>query len=373
METKKEDDFEELQGNQNYALNINGKSYTIDWLAPAALPLFIGAEVYNLIWGEDSTDDNAFNAFVTSLSRIGEPMLEMTMLQGLNDMIEGIKYDDGSPLVSLFTTAATNYITQGVPTFSGKIARSTDPLRRSFATDNTGAAGSLEYLFNKTKNKIPGLSQTLQPYVDQWGRTQENTGGNFAGRLAYNMLSPGFYSENKTTQVDDWLSQLYDRTGEKSVLPANAGRTVKVNGEDRRLKGEEYTTYAKERGQTAYDILEVLVPGYKDLTDQQAVHATEKAYTVATEFAKQEALGIEPSKEVQNNIERAEKWGDGDWMAGIADILKANALTYNVKGDKIPGTDRTISGSAKKNKIAALVDAGYSQYQAMQLYDLLNG
>lgn len=370
---KKEDDFEELQGNQNYALNINGKSYTIDWLAPAALPLFIGAEVYNLIWGEDSTDDNAFNAFVTSLSRIGEPMLEMTMLQGLNDMIEGIKYDDGSPLVSLFTTAATNYITQGVPTFSGKIARSTDPLRRSFATDNTGAAGSLEYLFNKTKNKIPGLSQTLQPYVDQWGRTQENTGGNFAGRLAYNMLSPGFYSENKTTQVDDWLSQLYDRTGEKSVLPANAGRTVKVNGEDRRLKGEEYTTYAKERGQTAYDILEVLVPGYKDLTDQQAVHATEKAYTVATEFAKQEALGIEPSKEVQNNIERAEKWGDGDWMAGIADILKANALTYNVKGDKIPGTDRTISGSAKKNKIAALVDAGYSQYQAMQLYDLLNG
>lgn len=370
---KKEDDFKELQGEQNYALNINGKSYTIDWMAPAALPLFIGAEVYNLVWGEDSTDDNAFNAFVTSLSRIGEPMLEMTMLQGLNGMIEGIKYDDGSPLISLFSTAATNYATQGIPTISGAVARSVDPLRRSFATDNTGAAGSLEYLFNKSKNKIPGLSQTLQPYVDQWGRTQENTGGSFAGRLAYNMLSPGFYSENKTTQVDDWLSQLYERTGEKSVLPASAARTLTLDGEKRRLTGEEYTAYAKERGQTAYDILEVLVPGYKDLTDQQAVHATENAYTVATEFAKQEALGIEPIKEVQNTIERAEKWGDGDWMAGIADILKANALTYNVKGDKIPGTDTTIRGSKKRNQIAALVDAGYSQYQAMQLYDLLNG
>lgn len=368
---KKEDDFKELQGEQNYALNINGKSYTIDWMAPAALPLFIGAEVYNLVWGEDSTDDNAFNAFVTSLSRIGEPMLEMTMLQGLNDMIEGIKYDDGSPLISLFSTAATNYATQGIPTISGAVARSVDPLRRSFATDNTGAAGSLEYLFNKSKNKIPGLSQTLQPYVDQWGRTQENTGGNFAGRLAYNMFSPGFYSENRTTQVDDWLSQLYERTGEKSVLPASAARTLTLDGEKRRLTGEEYTAYAKERGQTAYDILEVLVPGYKDLTDQQAVHATENAYTVATEFAKQEALGIEPIKEVQNTIERAEKWGDGDWMAGIADILKANALTYNVKGDKIPGTDTTIRGSAKKNKIAALVDAGYSQYQAMQLNIIL--
>ena len=115
------------------------------------------------------------------------------------------------------------------------------------------------------------------------------------------------------------------------------------------------------------------MPGYKDLTDQQAVHATEKAYDVATGFAKQEALGIEPDKEVQNTIERAEKLGNGDWMAGIADILKANALTYNIKGDKIPGTNTTIRGSAKRNKIAALVDAGYSQYQAMQLYDLLNG
>lgn len=139
------------------------------------------------------------------------------------------------------------------------------------------------------------------------------------------------------------------------------------------MTAEQYTAYAKERGQTAYDILEVLVPGYKDLTDEQAVHATEKAYTVATEFAKQETLGTEPSDEVKNIIERAENWGDGDWMAGIADILKANALTYNIKGDKIPGTSTTIRGSAKRNKIAALVDAGYSQYQAMQLYDLLNG
>lgn len=370
---KKEDDFEALQGNQNYALNINGKSYTIDWLAPSALMAFVGAEVYDLIWGENSTDNNAFNAFATSLSRIGEPMLEMTMLQGLNDILEGITYDEGSPLVSLFTTAATNYITQGIPTFSGKIARSTDPLRRSLATDNTGAAGSLEYLFNKTKNKIPGLSQTLQPYVDQWGRTQENTGGNFAGRLAYNMLSPGFYSENKTTQVDDWLSQLYERTGKSSVLPASAARTLTLDGEKRRLTGEEYTAYAKERGQTAFDILEVLVPGYKDLTDKQAVFATEKAYTMATELAKHETLGVELDKEVQNIIKDAEAWGDGDWMDGIADILKAKALIKDVTGDKIPGTNTTIQGSKKRNQITALVDAGYSQYQAMQLYDLLNG
>ena len=157
-------------------------------------------------------------------------------------------------------------------------------------------------------------------------------------------------------------------------MPSYAQKNFTKDGIKHNLTAEQYTAYAKERGQTAYDILEVLVPGYKDLTDQQAVHATEKAYKVATEFAKQEALGIEPSKEVQNNIERAEKWGDGDWMAGIADILKANALTYTVKGDLIPGTkDKYYDGSRKRNCISALVDAGYSQYQALQLYDLLNG
>ena len=368
-DNKKEEQFKDMQGVQNYALQIGDSSYTIDWLAPISLPLFVGVETWNAF-----QEDGEFSLarVLDTMTSITEPMMNLTLLQGINSAIKTAGYSD-NPVPDIMLNAAVGYAGQAVPTLAGQIARSIDDTRRATFTQTGAPLAQQDKALQKIKNKIPFLSQTSQPYVDQWGRTQENTGGSFAGRLAYNMLSPGYYSENKPTQVDNWLQQLYDRTGESSVLPSYAQKNFTKDGIKHNLTAEQYTAYAKERGQTAYDILEVLVPGYKDLTDEQAVHATEKVYTVATEVAKQEALGIEPSKEVQNNLERAEKWGNGDWMAGIADILKANALTYNVKGDKIPGTDRTISGSAKKNKIAALVDAGYSQYQAMQLYDLLNG
>lgn len=369
-DNKKEEKFKDMQGVQNYALQIGDSSYTIDWLAPISLPLFVGVETWNAF-----QEDGEFSLarVLDTMTSITEPMMNLTLLQGINSAIKTAGYSD-NPVPDIMLNAAVGYAGQAVPTLAGQIARSIDDTRRATFTQTGAPLAQQDKSLQKIKNKIPFLSQTSQPYVDQWGRTQENTGGSFAGRLAYNMLSPGYYSKNKPTQVDNWLQQLYDRTGESSVLPSYAQKNFTKDGIKHNLTAEQYTAYAKERGQTAYDILEVLVPGYKDLTDQQAVHATEKAYKVATEFAKQEALGIEPSKEVQNNIERAEKWGDGDWMAGIADILKANALTYTVKGDLIPGTkDKYYDGSRKRNCISALVDAGYSQYQAMQLYDLLNG
>lgn len=368
-DNKKEEQFKDMQGVQNYALQIGDSSYTIDWLAPISLPLFVGVETWNAF-----QEDGEFSLarVLDTMTSITEPMMNLTLLQGINSAIKTAGYSD-NPVPDIMLNAAVGYAGQAVPTLAGQIARSIDDTRRATFTQTGAPLAQQDKSLQKIKNKIPFLSQTSQPYVDQWGRTQENTGGSFAGRLAYNMLSPGYYSKNKPTQVDNWLQQLYDRTGESSVLPSYAQKNFTKDGIKHNLTAEQYTAYAKERGQTAYDILEVLVPGYKDLTDQQAVHATEKAYDVATGFAKQEALGIEPDKEVQNTIERAEKLGNGDWMAGIADILKANALTYNIKGDKIPGTNTTIRGSAKRNKIAALVDAGYSQYQAMQLYDLLNG
>lgn len=369
-DNKKEEQFKDMQGVQNYALQIGDSSYTIDWLAPISLPLFVGVETWNAF-----QEDGEFSLarVLDTMTSITEPMMNLTLLQGINSAIKTAGYSD-NPVPDIMLNAAVGYAGQAVPTLAGQIARSIDDTRRATFTQTGAPLAQQDKSLQKIKNKIPFLSQTSQPYVDQWGRTQENTGGSFAGRLAYNMLSPGYYSKNKPTQVDNWLQQLYDRTGESSVLPSYAQKNFTKDGIKHNLTAEQYTAYAKERGQTAYDILEVLVPGYKDLTDQQAVHATEKAYTVATELAKQEALGIEPIKEVQNTIERAEKWGDGDWMAGIADILKANALTYTVKGDLIPGTkDKYYDGSRKRNCISALVDAGYSQYQAMQLYDLLNG
>lgn len=83
-----------------------------------------------------------FPDLVDSLTQITQPVLEMTMLQGLNDMIKSAKYSDGSELASIGTGALTNLATQGIPTVFGQVARAVDPLRRT--------------IYNDPNSKIPG-------------------------------------------------------------------------------------------------------------------------------------------------------------------------------------------------------------------------
>ena len=46
---EKEENFDKLQGYQDYSLQIGDVSATIDWAAPTALPLFTGAAVAELM------------------------------------------------------------------------------------------------------------------------------------------------------------------------------------------------------------------------------------------------------------------------------------------------------------------------------------
>ena len=362
---KKEAGFEKLTGAQNYALTINGKSYTLDWMAPAALPLFVGAEIGIMLrdQGEYTWSDAA-----DALLKITEPVLDMTMLQGLDSAIQTAAYSGANPLTGILTNAATNYVTQGIPSLSGKLARTFDDTRRTVYTDQTGFAGTLDRTWQSVMNKIPGLSQTNQPYIDQWGREQENTGGSVLGRLAYNMTSPGYYSEDKTTPVDSILNQLYQETGDKAVLPSYASKTWTQDGERNRYTPEEYTQVSQARGQAAYSILDRLTPQLDQLDDDQAVYAVQQAYSIATELAKAQVVDAGLSQSTENIINAAEDFGGG--ATGIADILFAKAVTKDVEGEKYPN-GKTISGSAKRNKINALVAAGYTRSEALKLYELV--
>ena len=362
---KKEANFEKLTGAQSYALNIGGKSYTLDWMAPAALPLFVGAELWNTILESDK-GEFTFSDFADAMLKITEPVLDMTMLQGLNSTIQAAAYGGASPIESILTNAAVNYATQGIPTVLGKVARSVDDTRRTTYTDKTGFAGTLDKTWRGVMNRMPGLSQTNEPYVDQWGRTQENAGGSLLGRLAMGMLSPGYYSEDKTTEVDSILNQLYQETGETSVLPGYANKTWTQDGESHRYTPEEYTQVSQTRGQTAYSILEYLTPMYEDIPADQAVKVTSKAYDIANEIAKNLVVDVPLPKGTQTVLDWAEDQG-GDQYESIATALFAKQVMGDVRGDKYPN-GKTIPGSAKRKKIDALVEAGFTREEAMKIY-----
>ena len=105
---------------------------------------------------------------------------------------------------------------------------------------------------------------------------------------------------------------------------------------------------------------------FAQLEPQQAVYATEKVYDIANQLAKQEVVGVPLDNAYQNIVDAA-----GDYDGGIAELLFAKAVMYDVEGEKDRNGD-TISGSVKRNKIQALVDAGYSRSEATKIYELLN-
>ncbi len=85
---EKQEALDDLVGRQSYALNLpGGGSVTLDWLAPEALPFFMGAQLFRSL-GENGLTAESITDALTSVS---EPMLEMSMLLPL----PGRKRTDG--------------------------------------------------------------------------------------------------------------------------------------------------------------------------------------------------------------------------------------------------------------------------------------
>ena len=109
---------------------------------------------------------------------VGEPVIEMSMLSGLSNMLDSIAYakNGGTKATSAIANLAVGYLSQGIPTIGGQIARSIDKTRRDTYTGlpSGGFGDTVMRQVKKDLNKIPGLSFLNQPYTNAYGETEEN-------------------------------------------------------------------------------------------------------------------------------------------------------------------------------------------------------
>lgn len=282
------DAFDEMTGKQEYSINIPGKgTYTIDWASPASVPLLMGAEIAT----EWQNGGLSVTKFLDAARKIGNPILDTTMLQGLNNTLDSVSYaDSDDKLGTLITGTLGSYAQQYVPTAFGQIARTLDPLRRStYGGGDTKSERDFGYNVRKMENKIPGLSMTNEPYIDQWGREEESldgtddTAGGMFLRGLYNFASPGYYSAENVTPVDEYLQGLYGSTNDSKAYPEKASSKITVDSENYYMTPEEKTEYAKTSGQTAYDIIDSLRQNdlFLKLPEDQQSELVQEAYSVA--------------------------------------------------------------------------------------------
>ena len=267
--TKDKDDKEEklakLRGQQDYSIEFtlpNGerKSFTLDWLTPDSGAFFMGVELFNLIDDGGITPAEA----LTVLSSFTNPMLEMSMLSGVNDALSNLSdfEGDNSAMAQFILNSAWSYLTQGITnTLLGQAEQFNEDYRQTYFTDadNPLFTTSMQKKLAKLGNKTPGIDYQAADYIDAWGRKQESEENPFIRALNV-FANPGYVSDvsDKATEADDIVNMLYE-FGQKqtktdsfpNVVPQTPSRNTTVNGT--KLTPEEYDVYATAKGQEALD------------------------------------------------------------------------------------------------------------------------
>lgn len=293
-EDKNQQYFDDLTGHQNYALEVespdgDGKySYTIDWLTPGSIPLFMGAQLY------DAMEENGlqFADVEKALTQVADPMLEMSMLSGVNDVIDELKYGNDN-FGQLLGTMFVSYATQGLTnTLLGQFERINEPERMSTYVDKDSQIPTwLQRQIGKASAKTPGWDYQQYPYVNALG--QHESSGSEAERAVTNLLSPGYLSRISDGKLETELQRVADKTGNTAIFPDNAAKYITVDGETKNLTQDEYEQYATTAGRTFVMMANAIINGnkYGKLSDEEKADVFSKVNTYAKAVAKQEITG----------------------------------------------------------------------------------
>lgn len=337
-----QDTLNDLTGVQNYALNLpGGGNVTLDWLAPEALPFFMGVELMDSAGQGGSTAES----ISTALKSISDPMLELSMLQSLNDVIDSVSFSENK-LGALVSSALVSYFTQPIPTFGGQIERSAEDVRMTTYTDkNLRLPTDLQYAIGRASARIPGWDYQQMPYIDAWGR--EDSSGPLWLRMANNFLNPAYTSNKQVTPVDEEIQRIYDQTGDASVVPQRPERYITVDGERIDLSKEKYEQYATKRGQMQFEMLGNIIdnPTYRSMSDTDKAFVIDSVYEYADKTTKSEISNYE-----------LDGWVKTAAQSDLSpeDYILFRAATVDIEGDK-DENGKTIRGSEKK-KVLNVID-----------------
>ena len=351
---------EEANGHQAYSLEVGGVSVTLDWVAPEALPVFAGANLYEIASSMKNGDwENGpqMKDYIKAITQLSDPMVEMSMLSGVADVIQSTAYaknQDESVLAAILKSAATSYVTQALPTLFGQIERVSEDRRYTPFIDKTDFLSTdLQRTVSKASSKIPGWDYNQVPYIDAWGREEES--GTLLKRAGHNFLNPAYTSKIKEGPLEKELMRVYKKTGDGGCFPSRAEASFKVNGENRYLNQREYLDYARKKGKWSREYVQALIDSraYKRLSDEEKAEALADAYALANAQAKKAvAPDYQPGSWTKNALKARE---DG---ISTTLYLEARAAVKPVSEGLRDEDGETIANSESLLKLEQLYTSG---------------
>lgn len=358
--------FDQDNGEQDYSINWDGGSYTIDWADPMIIPLAMGAEVMKMVNDGAFTLDDAYRL----MSAMAEPLFETSMLSGITNNLQSYANDSTGYITDIIANAGKNYLSQYIPSVLGALARTIDDTRRTTYTSKDEKSLLNNKFTKQVKNKIPGLSQTNQPYINRKGEVEKNEdwGMGIAGRAVLQFLSPGYYSSKDIDEYDEEMYRLYDETGDLNALPSSTNKSLTHEGETYNFSSEQYTQWQETRWQTEAEYVNQFMDSnaYGNLTDEERVETIKDIRTYAQKVAKKQFLESQGYKYTDDK-ELADS--DDEYIYDKQLVQAQGALDNDIElyayYDYLNN-----SGSKQAEKMAYLEESGLSQKQKEYLWSL---
>ena len=386
---------DQLEGIQNYGININGHTYSLDWAAPGVMPLLLGAEVNKVLKANAVSDKEWYqnlDAWVSSLNAILDPMFETSMLSGIKDTFETaaneIRYNEegavGGILGALIGNAATGYLTQAIPTVSGQLARTIDPIRRTTDTASEGFLEPLEKQGRKIMNKIPFLSMLNPEYRDARGERQYNSPlpvdyekdsipsvlGKTYGNFMYQTLSPGYYSRVNTTDADRMARDTYNALDESgnpikdSKVFADWKSTKKINGE--KLNPYQMQDFRESMGKANTAMRDAIASEdwFNELSGTEQTEILKKLNSVSEKIGQ---YTVAPdSVNIKDELETYVNAGEG--QDGLDAIVKELSYKYNPYGIKASKYAELMESGATKQEFEKAVEEAQVEAEKAEVF-----
>ena len=345
--------FDEDNGEQDYSLNFDGFSYTVDWLDPMVVPMAMGAEIAQAIDENGLSWDNALGI----ASSVADPIFETSMLSGISKNLQSYQKGTKEWYGEIAKNIARNYVSQYVPSAFGALARTVDDTRRNTYADPNNKNPFNSKFAKQIKNKLPGISMTNEPYINKQGQVEKNEdfGYGIAGRAFLNFISPGYYSTKDIDKYDEELYRLYDSTGDLNAFPSQASKDVTFDKETMKFTDKEYTEWQKKRWQTEAKYVNEFIDSdaYKNLSDDERLATIKDIREYAQKVAKKEFLEG-----------RGKEYNNDKQLNNATSALESGIELYDYY-DYLNN-----AGTKQADKIKYLEDMDLTQEQREQLYNL---
>ena len=365
-----EDEDEKESGATEYSLRVGDKYYSVSWLSPTMIPLFIGANLYDKFQalGEENGMDGwgVAQAFMEVGAGVVGPMLELSMLSSLNDAIAAFAEEDdpGMGLLAALLNSATSYFTQGLPTIFGQAEQATETEKSStyVNTDNKVEKVIKKALGNASR-RIPGIDLFQMPRLDEFGQVVKNEGDGL--ERAFNaFLNPFNVSQKKTDPISQELSRLRKAGAENASIPLPQ-RTISytdTDGEkhtDVRLSQEQFQKLAEKQGQTEQAVLSALLDSddFRAMSDE----AKDNVLAIVHSYAKETGELAAVENHMGYSATWMEELAEADDPAKYIVQRVAGTNLNRAMTDLDTAWDHSWNTTAKERAL----DEAYAEYKSM--------